>query len=184
MTTGELFAEVADVAQVVRERAAGVEPFLVPGNTLAGSTTLAQLLDATYPNRSGNLTAASAVFTVVSPQLVNAGWAATGSLVRIALEKRPLTPDTIDFAGAPSVTSLSPSTGLHATVIAITIAGTGFQTGATVSFGGTVVTPTTVTATSIAVSTAVGTIPAAGTVQVWVINPDQQLSNQSPFVAT
>ncbi|HEV8471102.1 MAG TPA: IPT/TIG domain-containing protein, partial [Candidatus Limnocylindria bacterium] len=75
------------------------------------------------------------------------------------------------IGSAPTVTSITPNSGLVAGGTAVTVTGTGFQTGATVSFGGSALTVSTVTATSITGTT---TAHAAGTVNVVVTNPDAQ----------
>ncbi len=73
---------------------------------------------------------------------------------------------------APTVTILTPNSGSTAGGTAVTIAGTNFVAGATVTFGGiaatgvTVVSPTSITATTPA--------HAAGAVNVVVTNPDTQ----------
>jgi hypothetical protein len=74
-------------------------------------------------------------------------------------------------APAPTVTSVSPNSGTTVGGNAVTVSGTGFQQGATVSFGGSALTGTTVNPTSIT-----GTTPAhaAGAVSVVVTNPDTQ----------
>src|SRR5207247_575237 len=64
---------------------------------------------------------------------------------------------------APTVTSVTPNSGPIAGGSSVTVAGTGFQTGATVSFGGSALTVSTVTATSITGTT---TAHAAGMVNV------------------
>jgi hypothetical protein len=76
------------------------------------------------------------------------------------------------YAAAPTVTSVSPVGGPTAGGTAVTIAGTGFQSGATVTFG-------TVAATNVTFVTALkltATAPAnpAGAVNVVVTNPDTQ----------
>jgi CTP:molybdopterin cytidylyltransferase MocA len=76
------------------------------------------------------------------------------------------------YAAAPTVASVTPNNGLAAGGTNVTIAGTGFVNGATVTFGGTaatnvvVVNGTTITATTPA--------HAAGAVTVTVTNPDTQ----------
>jgi IPT/TIG domain len=73
---------------------------------------------------------------------------------------------------APTVTSVTPNNGLTTGGNAVTIAGTGFLAGATVSFGGTPATGVTVvSATSI---TATAPAHAAGAVNVAVTNSDGQ----------
>jgi hypothetical protein len=76
------------------------------------------------------------------------------------------------YNGAPTVVSASPNNGTTAGGTAVTIAGTGFVSGAAVTFGGTaasnvvVVSATQITATTPA--------HAAGAVTVTVTNPDTQ----------
>ena len=73
---------------------------------------------------------------------------------------------------APTVTTISPSSGSASGGTAVTITGTGFVAGATVSLGGTAATGVTVvSSTSITATTAAH---AAGTVNVVVTNTDGQ----------
>ncbi len=73
---------------------------------------------------------------------------------------------------APTVTAISPTSGPTSGGTSVTITGTGFVTGATVTFGGTSATNVTVvSSTSI---TATTPAHAAGTVNVVVTNPDSQ----------
>jgi hypothetical protein len=73
---------------------------------------------------------------------------------------------------APTVTSVAPNTGPAGGGTTVTIAGTNFLAGATVSFGGTAATgATVVSTTSITATTAAR---AAGTVNVVVTNTDGQ----------
>jgi len=74
-------------------------------------------------------------------------------------------------APAPTISSVTPNNGTSAGGTPVTVAGTGFQTGATVAFGGASLTATTVNATSITGTTSVH---AAGAVNVVVNNPDLQ----------
>src|SRR5206468_3158711 len=71
----------------------------------------------------------------------------------------------------PTVTSVAPNSGGIAGGTSVTVTGTGFQSGATASFGGSALTVSTVTATSITGTT---TAHAAGAVNVVVTNPDAQ----------
>ncbi len=74
---------------------------------------------------------------------------------------------------APTLTGISPASGAAAGGTAVTISGTGFQAGATVSMGGTPATAVTVmNSTSI---TATTPAHAAGTVSVIVTNSDTQI---------
>src|SRR6202040_1334983 len=73
---------------------------------------------------------------------------------------------------APTGTSIAPSTGPASGGTAVTITGTGFQSGATVSLGGTAATSVVVSSsTSITATTAAH---AAGAVNVVVTNSDAQ----------
>ncbi len=73
---------------------------------------------------------------------------------------------------APTVTTISPSSGPAGGGTPVTITGTGFQSGATVSLGGTAATGVTVvSSTSITATTAAH---AAGAVNVVVTNTDSQ----------
>ena len=93
---------------------------------------------------------------------------------------------------APTVASITPATGPAIGGTAVTIAGTGFVTGASVTLGGTPLTGATVVSpTSISGTTAVR---AAGVVSVLVTNPDGQsgtlaagftaAANAAPVVTT
>ncbi len=73
---------------------------------------------------------------------------------------------------APTVTSISPSTGPAAGGTSVTITGTGFLPGATVSLGGTPATGVTVVSSTSMTATAPA--HAAGTVNVVVSNSDAQ----------
>ncbi len=72
---------------------------------------------------------------------------------------------------APTAASIAPATGSAAGGAAVTISGTNFAFGATVSLGGANAAVTALTATSI---TAVTEARAVGTVNVTVTNPDAQ----------
>ena len=91
---------------------------------------------------------------------------------------------TSSTAPAPAVTSITPNTGSANSGTAVTIAGTGFLSGATVSFGGMAATGVTVVnSTSI---TATAPAQAAGAVTVTVTNTDSQsgsLANGFTYVS-
>jgi hypothetical protein len=88
-------------------------------------------------------------------------------------------------APAPAVLGISPSSGPTTGWTSSTITGSGFATGASVTFGGTPATAVTViNATSI---TATTPVHAPGSVSVSVVNPDAQsgsLANAFTFSAT
>jgi hypothetical protein len=76
------------------------------------------------------------------------------------------------YAGAPSVSAISPTSGPTTGGIAVTITGTGFVSGATIMIGGSAATGVAfVSATSL---TATTPAHAAGPVNVVVTNPDTQ----------
>src|SRR5437016_14667707 len=73
---------------------------------------------------------------------------------------------------APTVSAISPSSGTSSGGTAVTLTGTGFAVGATVSLGGTAATNVTVvSSTSLTATTAAH---AAGVVNVVVTNSDGQ----------
>lgn len=74
-------------------------------------------------------------------------------------------------ATPPVITALTPPSGPSGGGTAVKITGTGFATGATVTFGGTKATITNVASTTIDVTTPAH---AAGAVDVVVTNPDNQ----------
>jgi hypothetical protein len=85
-------------------------------------------------------------------------------------------PGGYTFLAAPSISQVSPSSGTVFGGTQVTITGSNFQSGATVSIGGqpaTVMSPSGTSA--ITVTTPAGT--ATGTSQVMVANPDGQTSN-------
>ncbi len=75
------------------------------------------------------------------------------------------------FQAAPAVTTIAPAYGPIAGATSVTITGTGFLAGATVSIGGAACAVTATTATSISCTTGAG---AAGASNVVVTNPDSQ----------
>ncbi len=74
---------------------------------------------------------------------------------------------------APTVSGVTPSSGVTAGGTSVTITGTGFVSGATVTFGGTAAT--SVTVVNATVITATTPAKAAGVVNVVVTNPDTQV---------
>jgi len=86
---------------------------------------------------------------------------------------------------APTLTSLTPATGVAGADVTVAIVGTGFDAGATVDVGGTTLTPEVGgTATDLSVIIPGTSIPSAGPVQVAVKNSDAQWSNQLQFDVT
>jgi hypothetical protein len=78
---------------------------------------------------------------------------------------------------APTVSTVSPASGTTAGGTVVTITGTGFQSGATVSFGGT--NATAVTFNSSSQLTATAPARAAGVVTVTVTNPGGQSGSKT-----
>lgn len=88
-------------------------------------------------------------------------------------------------ATPPTVTSVSPNTGTTSGGTTVTISGSGFVSGATVSFGGTA--SPTVSVTNSSSITAASPAHAEGTVSVVVTNPDGlsgTLANSFAYVAS
>ncbi len=79
-------------------------------------------------------------------------------------------------APAPTIKSVSPTSGTRSGGTTVTITGTNFVSGATVTFGGTAATVRSTSATSISVRTPAH---AAGTVSVVVTNPSGQAATLS-----
>jgi len=83
-------------------------------------------------------------------------------------------PDALVIDAGPTVTAVSPATGLASTTNAFTITGTGFEAGAVVSAtsDGTCAPATVVSATSITATCTLGAIPTTTAVSLVVTNPD------------
>jgi hypothetical protein len=84
---------------------------------------------------------------------------------------------------APTITSVSPNTGPTSGGAQVTISGSNFVSGATVTFGGTAAAVTSITATTLVVTTPVH---PAGPVTVGVTNPNGQsatLTNSFTYTA-
>ncbi len=110
--------------------------------------------------------------TITATTPAHAVGAATVVVVNADAQSGSLPNGFTYVAAAPTVTSVAPSSGPIAGGTAITITGTGFTAGATVTLGGTAATGVTVlTSTSI---TATTPAHAAGAVSVVVTNPDAQ----------
>jgi len=105
---------------------------------------------------SGNLSAATVTLSAVN------FW----SIQQIALRVGGGGPPPL-----PTVTSVTPGSGSTLGGTSVTVNGSGFQSGATVSFGGTPVAVATVTSTAITGTTAAH---PAGAANVVVTNPDTQ----------
>jgi hypothetical protein len=89
-------------------------------------------------------------------------------------------PTSFDYLGtAPAITQLSPASGTLAGGTAVTITGTSFYPGATVTVGGTPASPVVVnSATSLTITTPAG---SDGPAAVVVTNPDAQASPPASF---
>jgi hypothetical protein len=90
----------------------------------------------------------------------------------------------------PAITKMTPSTAVEqGSSFTLTITGTGFAGGATVSFGGVILTPSNITGTQITVTVPASAIPDDGPVNVTVDNPDVngppgQTVNSDPAIFT
>ena len=126
----------------------------IGGTTAASSFVSSTSLTATTP--SGTAGAKSVVVTNPDTQTSNTNITFTY------------------MASPPSVTSVAPSSGPLAGGTSITITGTGFVSGASVTIGGTTAASSFVSSTSLTATTPSGT---AGAKSVAVTNPDTQTSN-------
>jgi hypothetical protein len=122
----------------------------------------------------------SATFTIDSSTSIVATTQPGSGTVHVTVTRNGLTSasssaDQYTFAPPPTVTLVSPSAGSTAGGTAVTLTGTGFLAGATVTFGGTsatsvsVVNSTTITAATpahAAGAVTVGVMQASGTAQV------------------
>jgi hypothetical protein len=158
---------------------------LISGDTLPGTTTLAELIDQVYPSRSPDLDSASATFVSVSPQVISARWPSTDSQVNIALTPRIVNPDQISVDVSPTLTSITPNTGPANTAVTIAVVGTNFDPGAILMFGTAEAPPSApATPTGMSVDMGAAALPQAGTIMCMVRNSDGIDSNALPFTAT
>ena len=104
------------------------------------------------------------------PSNIEAG----ASTIQVVANGIPSTAVAVTVVGAPpSIASVSPTSGTTSGGTSVTISGSGFVSGATVTFGGTAATVTALTATSITVTTPAH---AAGAVSVVVTDPSGQIA--------
>ena len=155
---------VSSVSPTSGSTAGGTAVTITGTNFVAGATvslggaaaTNVSVVNATSITADTPAHAAGAVDVVVTNPDLQSGTLASG----------------YTYAAAPTVSSVSPTSGPAAGGTAVTITGTNFVAGATVSFGGAAATNVSVVnATSITADT---TAHAAGLVDVVVTNPDLQ----------
>lgn len=145
---------------------------------LVGRTTLVVTAQkATKVPITGLLTSCSTC-TIEPYAGQNIAWVtlAAGQSITLTI-KNPLPAPTPRLA----VTTVKPTTGTTTGGTNVTISGTGFVTGATVTFGTTPSTITKITATAITVKTPAGT---AGPVSVTVASNDQTVTVANAFTYT
>src|SRR5438128_856056 len=122
-------------------------------------------------------TAATNVTVVSSTSLTEIGAAHVAGVVNVVVtnsdgQSGTLTGGYTYTHSAPTVSAISPSSGMSSGGTAVTVTGTGFAAGATVSLGGTAATNVTVvSSTSLTATTAAH---AAGAMDVVVTNSDGQ----------
>ncbi|MCA1668273.1 MAG: IPT/TIG domain-containing protein [Thermomicrobia bacterium] len=166
---------------------------VAPGTALAAAPTVTSVSPISGPTAGGTsatisgtgFTGATAVtfggattasFTIVSDTQITAttpaGSAGSVDVAVTTADGTTALPNGFLYVAPPAVTGVSPNAGPIAGGQSVTITGSGFQNGATVSLGGALATAVTVTsATSLTAVTPAGT---AGAVDVIVINPDAQ----------
>src|SRR5207247_1835953 len=83
---------------------------------------------------------------------------------------------TAILPNVPTISSVSPSTGLQGANLTVTVTGTNFQAGASAAFGAgiTVSSTTVVSSTQLSVALVIGATAAMGARDVTVTNPDGQ----------
>jgi hypothetical protein len=92
---------------------------------------------------------------------------------------------TVELSPAPTLTTLSPATAVHAGVaLTLTVDGTGFESGCTVLWQGSQRTTTFVSATQVTADITAADIAAAGTAVVTAKNPGSVASNSLDFTIT
>lgn len=116
----------------------------------------------------GVATGSAVVFTNFDVPATIEGGTSTIQVVANGIASAPVT-ITVNSTTPPTITSITPKSGPVAGGTTVTIAGTNFQSGLTVTFGGVVATINSVTATSIGVTSPAAS--AAGPVNVVVTNP-------------
>ena len=136
------------------------------GSASTSATDVAITTDSTGHYSSGNIPAGTYQITASAP-----GYSASKVTDTVAngstlTQNFTLTPTSTT---APTISSISPNSGPTAGGTAVTITGTNFAAGATVTIGGAAATVSSVAATSIAATTPPGT---AGAANVVVTNPN------------
>src|SRR5437899_443964 len=147
------------------------------GTALLNITSIAASGDYAQSNTCGATLAAGANCTINVTFTPTTTGTRTGTIT--IADDASNSPQTVNLTGngtgtnsAPTVSAISPSSGTSSGGTAVTVTGTGFAAGATVSLGGTAATNVTVvSSTSLTASTAAH---AAGVVNVVVTNSDGQ----------
>ena len=139
---------------------------VVTFNGAALTTTFVSSTQVTATVPAGTLTIAGTVQVTVS----NPGTSASNSL-----------PFTITNS-APTISSLNPNSATAGgAAFNLTVAGTGFVSGAVVQFGGTNLTTTFTSSTQLTAAVPASAIASAGTIQVTVSNPGGAVSTSATF---
>jgi hypothetical protein len=159
-------------AQQVVIHGSGFAAGVTVGNFVNGNGTADPDVTATVTSVNTAGTAITASIAIKSGDTnIADGYSVTntdGGVVSVAA-----TLTSLVIGAGPTVTAVSPATGLVSATTAFTITGTGFQTGATVAAtsDGTCGSATVVNATSITVSCTLGAAPTTA-VSLAVTNPD------------
>ena len=153
-----------------------ITSFTPPGSNPAGGTTVTITgtgfllgVTVTFAGKAATVVSSTTTTITVTTPANPAGSAA----VVVTNTDGQFVNGTFTYEAAPSPSSVAPTNGTQAGGTAVTITGTGFIAGATVTFGGTaatnviVVNPTTITATTPAHS-------SGNNLPVVVTNPDTQ----------
>jgi hypothetical protein len=166
--------------------------------TLSLASTLSELLELGF-GRGETLEDGMAVVQYVDPATLSITWPTTvdqtqsHSQILIKIQARPAGGASIGIweseprnrLPAPTISSLTPDTGPAGSDATVTIAGTGFDSGATVNVGSAYgLVPTSQSETELTVLIEAVNIAEAGTLAVSVQNSDGLSSNALSFTVT
>lgn len=140
-----------------------------------GSITASTQADVSGPDEIGGSLAATVAIAYTGTTGRTAVTGIAGLGLRWRLDRQTVRVTAAAAAAAPVLSSISPTHGDESTAVALTLTGTGFVTGCTVTVGGEAATGVSfVNSTSVTCTTPADL--AAGTHDVVITNPDTQSS--------
>ena len=180
---------VIDVLQAQTISFGALSPVTFGATPAALSATASSGLGVTFnSNSTGVCTVLGTTITVLSPGTCSITATQSGDGTHAAAP--PVTQTFLVSPPTPAIASVTPNTiPARSSGTAITIAGSNFISGATVTFTPPNSTPQTITPTQVQAAQLAATIPAsylttAGTAQISVNNGFNAFSNQTPFLIT